>query len=548
MTLHDRAGQSAKACDRIDIPRLVCDYYSERPDPSREAERVAFGTSGHRGSSESRSFNDAHIAAITAAISDYRAQQGIDGPLFIGADTHALSEPALRTALEVLAAHRVEVMVDSEDRPVPTPSISNAILNHNRESANRRADGIIITPSHNPPRDGGFKYNPPHAGPAGTEVTQLIEAEANRRLESGTEIPRIAYSAARQAATTHRFDYVDAYVSGLERIIDFEVIRNAGLHIGVDPMGGAAIDYWEPIASRYQIDLEVVRRDIDPTFGFMTLDWDGQIRMDCSSPHAMQNLVRLSDKYDVSFGNDTDTDRHGIVTPDAQLMNPNHFLAVAVDYLFRHRPDWPSNTRVGKTLVSSALIDRVAERLGREVYEVPVGFKWFVPELLEGRSGFAGEESAGASFLTFDAQPWSTDKDGIILGLLAAEITARIGSPSLAYKKLTRDLGRPSYARFEAPATREEKSVLKRLSASDFTAQELAGDPITQVLTEAPGNRAPIGGVKVMTEKGWFAARPSGTEAIYKIYAESFEGPAHLDQIQSEAQAIVAAALKSHAG
>lgn len=547
MALHARAGQPAGPEDRIDVPALISAYYTEQPDVAEPRQRVSFGTSGHRGSSADVAFNETHIAAITAAICEYRAQQGIEGPLFLGADTHALSEPARRTALEVLAAHGVEVMIDSGGRPTPTPAISHSILNHNTalsDTDGRRADGIVITPSHNPPRDGGFKYNPPHGGPADSDVTGSIEAAANDKIAQGEEISRVLYSAAIAAGTTHRFDYVDAYVSKLASVVDMDLIRESKLSIGVDPMGGAGIDYWDPIADRFGLNLEVVNPHLDPTFLFMTLDGDGKIRMDCSSPHAMQSLIKLKDRFDIAFGNDTDYDRHGIVTPSSGLMNPNHYLAVCVNHLFSSRDGWSPAAKIGKTLVSSALIDRVAKRLGRELSEVPVGFKWFVPGLLDGSYGFGGEESAGASFLTFEGRPWSTDKDGIILDLLAAEMTARHGrDPGELYRDIASELGEPVYARIEAPASLDEKKILKGLSASDVSAKELAGDPVVDVLTHAPGNGAAIGGLKVTTDNGWFAARPSGTEDIYKIYAESFRDQDHLTRIQDEAQSIVAAAL-----
>lgn len=545
MAVHERAGQPAGPEDRIDIPALVSAYYTETPDPSEPRQRVSFGTSGHRGSSLDVAFNELHIAAITAAICEYREQQGVSGPLFLGADTHALSEPARRTALEVLAAHGVEVSIDAGDRPTPTPAVSNAILSHNRGRTDGLADGIVITPSHNPPRDGGFKYNPPHGGPADSDATSVIEARANELIASGAEIERVAYPAAIAADTTSRFDFVDAYISGLASVIDMAAISEAGLRIGVDPMGGAGLHYWEPMAERFGLTLEVVNPYLDPTFLFMTLDWDGKIRMDCSSSYAMQSLIAIKDDFDIAFGNDTDYDRHGIVTPSSGLLNPNHYLAVVVDHLFRTRSGWSADARVGKTLVSSALIDRVAQRLGRTLSEVPVGFKWFVPGLHDGTYGFGGEESAGASFLTFDGRAWSTDKDGIILDLVAAEMTAKSGKdPGELYRELATELGEPVYDRMEAPATFEQKKILKGLSREDVTAKELAGDPVREVLTHAPGNGAAIGGLKVTTDNGWFAARPSGTEDIYKIYAESFRDADHLKRIQEEAQAIVDRALR----
>ena len=531
----------------MDVPDLLRRYAAERPDPANPAERVAFGTSGHRGSSLRRSFNEAHILAVAQAICEHRTRAGVTGPLFLGRDTHALSEPAERTALEVLAANGVEVVVSQGGAPVPTPVISHAILGHNRGRPDGLADGIVITPSHNPPEDGGIKYNPPDGGPADTAVTASIEARANELLASGNAgVKRIAYEAARRASNVHARDYVRPYVDDLRSAVDLDAARGASLRIGVDPLGGANAHYWEPIATAYGLDLTVVNPVVDPTFGFMPLDHDGKIRMDCSSPYAMANLVAMKDRFDLAFGNDADSDRHGIVTPGAGLMNPNHYLAVAIDYLFRNRSGWSSAAGVGKTLVSSALIDRVAARLGRRLVEVPVGFKWFVPGLLDGSIGFGGEESAGASFLRRDGTIWTTDKDGIVMDLLAVEIRARTGKdPGELYRALVADLGAPVYARVDAPATPAEKAILKKLAPEAVKATTLAGEPIVARLTRAPGNGAEIGGLKVVADNGWFAARPSGTEDVYKIYAESFRDEAHLARILDEARAIVAAALKS---
>jgi len=554
MTVHPRAGTPAQPEDLVDIARLVTAYYSRQPDLADPSQRVAFGTSGHRGSSLRGSFNDDHIAATTQAICEYRSGAGIDGPLFLGRDTHALSEPAHVTALEVLAANGVTVLVDAADRYVPTPALSHAILRHNagRTSGPGLADGIVITPSHNPPPDGGFKYNPPNGGPADTDVTRWVQDRANELLDAGLSgVQRIPFGRARAAETTSTFEYLTSYVDDLPTVLDIEAIRSSGVRIGADPMGGACVDYWGAIAERHGLDLTVVNPLVDATFRFMTLDWDGKIRMDCSSPSAMASLIERvtgddAAGYALATGNDADGDRHGIVTPDAGLMNPNHFLSVAISYLFRHRPSWPAGTSIGKTLVSSSMIDRVAADLGRRVDEVPVGFKWFVPGLLDGSTGFGGEESAGASFLRKDGTTWTTDKDGILLCLLGAEIVARTGrSPSEHYADLTAEHGSPAYARIDAPATREEKATLAALSPDQVSATELAGDPITAVLTEAPGNGAAIGGLKVATKHGWFAARPSGTEDVYKIYAESFRGTDHLGQIQEEARAVVSSALSS---
>jgi len=552
MTVHPRAGSPAQPDDLVDLARLVTAYYSEHPDLADASQRVAFGTSGHRGSSLRGSFNDDHIAATTQAICEYRAAQGIDGPLFLGRDTHALSDPAQVTALEVLAANGVTVLMDAADRYVPTPALSHAILQHNsgRTSGPGLADGIVITPSHNPPPDGGFKYNPPNGGPADTDVTRWVQDRANELLDAGLSgVARIPYARARAADTTTTFDYLANYVDDLPAVLDIEAIRSSGVRIGADPMGGASVDYWGAIAERHGLDLEVVNPLVDATFRFMTLDWDGKIRMDCSSPNAMASLIdRVTGAdaagYALATGNDADADRHGIVTPDGGLMNPNHFLSVAISYLFQHRPGWPAGTGIGKTLVSSSMIDRVAADLGHRIDEVPVGFKWFVPGLLDGSIGFGGEESAGASFLRKDGSTWTTDKDGILLCLLGAEIVATTGrSPSQHYADLTALHGSPAYARIDAPATREQKATLAALSPEQVSATELAGDPITAILTTAPGNGAAIGGLKVGTDHGWFAARPSGTEDVYKIYAESFRGAEHLEQIQQEARAVVSAAL-----
>jgi phosphoglucomutase len=546
MSVHPRAGTPADSRDIIDVPRVVLYYYTEHPDPAVPGQRVAFGTSGHRGSSVRTAFNEDHIVATTQAICQYRQEQGFDGPVFLGRDTHALSEPAMVSALEVLAANGVTVLIDSRDGYTPTPALSHAILTHNRGRDSGLADGIVVTPSHNPPDDGGFKYNPPNGGPADTDATRWIQDRANALIAAGLkEVHRIPYARARSADTTGRYDYLAAYVDDLPAVLDIDAIRGAGVRIGADPLGGASVAYWGAIAERHSLDLTVVNPTVDPTFRFMTLDWDGKIRMDCSSPYAMASLISRKADFQVATGNDADADRHGIVTPDAGLMNPNHYLAVAISYLFRVRADWPRDAAIGKTLVSSSMIDRVAEDLGRRLVEVPVGFKWFVPGLLDGSIGFGGEESAGASFLRHDGSPWSTDKDGILLCLLASEIIATTGrTPSEHYADLTARFGQPAYARIDAPATPEEKAILGKLSPEQVTATELAGEPITATLTTAPGNGAPIGGLKVVTESGWFAARPSGTEDVYKIYAESFRGPEHLARIQEEARAVVSAALK----
>ncbi|MGI5522221.1 phosphoglucomutase (alpha-D-glucose-1,6-bisphosphate-dependent) [Micromonospora sp. CA-259024] len=542
---HPRAGQPAEPADLVDVPRLVTAYYAEHPDPADPAQQVSFGTSGHRGSSLRNAFNSDHILAVTQALCDYRREQGLDGPLFLARDTHALSAPAAVDALEVLAANGVTVLVDSRDGYTPTPALSHAILTHNRGRTSGLADGIVITPSHNPPDDGGFKYNPTNGGPADTDVTRWIQDRANAILAAGLkEVRRITYARARAADTTGEYDFLARYVDDLPATIDIDAIRDAGVRIGADPLGGASVAYWGEIAERHRLDLTVVNPTVDPTWRFMTLDGDGKIRMDCSSPNAMASLIAARADFQISTGNDADADRHGIVTPDAGLMNPNHYLAVAIGHLFRTRTEWGPAAAVGKTLVSSSMIDRVAADLGRPLLEVPVGFKWFVPGLLDGAVGFGGEESAGASFLRRDGSTWTTDKDGLLLCLLAAEILATTGrSPSEHWAELAGRFGAPAYARIDAPATREQKAVLGKLSPEQVTATELAGEPITATLTTAPGNGAAIGGLKVSTESGWFAARPSGTEDVYKIYAESFQGPDHLKQIQEEAKNLVDSAL-----
>ncbi|MBM4286790.1 MAG: alpha-D-glucose phosphate-specific phosphoglucomutase [Deltaproteobacteria bacterium] len=545
MGVHPGAGKSADPAALINIPRLVTAYYTGQPDPAEPGQRVAFGTSGHRGSALDNSFNEAHILATTQAICRYRRQQGITGPLFLGIDTHALSEPAFASALEVLTANKVDVMVDADGGYTPTPVISHAILTYNRGRTQGLADGIVITPSHNPPQDGGFKYNPPHGGPAETGVTQWIEQQANAILTEGMhQVPRLPFERALTAATTHRHNYVQAYVDDLPAVVDLDIIRSSGVCLGVDPLGGAVTAFWAAVAERHRLNLEIVNKSIDPTFRFMTLDWDGQIRMDPSSVYAMASLIDLRERFDVAFANDTDGDRHGIVTRSQGLLPPNHYLAVAIDYLFAHRPGWPENAAVGKTLVSSSLIDRVAARANRQLVEVPVGFKWFVEGLLVGSLGFGGEESAGASFLRQDGTVWTTDKDGLVPNLLAGEITARTGKdPGEYYCDLTAELGTPHFIRLDAPATPVEKARLAKLAPEAVTASTLAGEPIIAKLTAAPGNNAPIGGLKVTTANGWFAARPSGTEEIYKIYAESFKDEKHLEDIVQEAQRIVSAAL-----
>jgi phosphoglucomutase len=543
-TMAAKAGQRPTDDMLVNVPRLVTAYYSERPDPDIRDQRVAFGTSGHRGSSLKTSFNELHILATTQAICDYRRGAGIDGPLFLGIDTHALSEPAFASAMEVLAANGVEVMIDRDRGYTPTPVISHAILTHNRGRKQHLADGIVVTPSHNPPEDGGFKYNPPHGGPSETAATKAIEEAANRLMREEADIRRVSFAKALSAPTTHRHDFIGGYVGDLDSVVDLDAVRASGLHIGVDPLGGAGVAYWSVIRERYGLNIEIVNPSVDPTFRFMTLDWDGRIRMDCSSPYAMAGLIALRERFDIAFGNDTDSDRHGIVTPSAGLLNPNHYLAVAISYLFANRPQWSGEAAVGKTVVSSSLIDRVAASLGRRLYEVPVGFKWFVDGLLAGTLGFGGEESAGASFLRRDGSVWTTDKDGIIMGLLAAEMTARSGrDPGELYRQIAEKHGEPFYARTDAPATPEQKARLGKLSPEEVRARDLAGEPIVAILTNAPGDGNPIGGLKVTTCNGWFAARPSGTENIYKIYAESFVSESHLREIQSEAQALVTAAL-----
>jgi phosphoglucomutase len=545
MSVSPWAGKPAQQALLVNVPQLMTAYYSYLPDPSVPEHLVAFGTSGHRGSAFEHSFNEAHILAMSQAICLYRQQQRIDGPLFLGIDTHALSESAFASALEVLAANGVQVMIDTQGGYTPTPVISHAILKHNREHRSGLADGIVITPSHNPPEDGGFKYNPPHGGPADTDVTDWIQTQANALLSHDlTGVKRLPFERARRASTTHRYDYMDTYIGDLTSVVDLEVLRRAKLNLGVDPLGGAGVRYWEVIGERCQLPLTVVNDAVDPTFRFMTLDWDGRIRMDCSSPYAMQRLIALKDRYDVAWACDTDHDRHGIVSRSSGLLNPNHFLAVAIWYLFSHRPQWPQTAGVGKTVVSSSLIDRVAAKLGRRLVEVPVGFKWFVNGLLDGSLAFGGEESAGASFLRRDGTVWTTDKDGLIMGLLAAEMTAVLGrDPGELYQQLTHELGEPIYQRLDAPATPEQKHLMAQLSPQQVTATELAGEKITGMLTTAPGDDAPIGGLKVMTANGWFAARPSGTEDVYKIYAESFQGETHLRRLIDDAQALIGKAL-----
>jgi len=544
MSISPLAGKPAGPSMLADIPRLITAYYVERPDPNVKEQLVAFGTSGHRGSSSQRTFNEWHILAISQAICAHRKAQGIDGPLFIGCDTHALSQPAFASAMEVLAANSVEVMVSAGDDPTPTPAVSHAILTYNRNRRTGLADGIVITPSHNPPEDGGFKYNPPNGGPAGSDITGGIQNQANDFLASGLSgVRRVSFDHAMHASTTHRHDYRSAYIADLENVLDFDAIRAGGLHLGVDPLGGAGVNYWQAIADRYRLNLTVVNTGIDPTFRFMTLDWDGKIRMDPSSPYAMQGLIGLKDRFDIAFACDTDHDRHGIVTK-AGLMQPNHYLAVSVHYLYSQRTNWSRTAAVGKTVVSSSMIDRVTADLGRKLFEVPVGFKFFVDGLLNGSLGFVGEESAGSSFLRRDGTVWTTDKDGLIAGLLAAEITARMQrDPGEIYTQLTQRFGNPVYQRMDAPANREQKAILAKLSADSIKSAELAGQPVIHVMTSAPGDGNPIGGVKVVAKDGWFAARPSGTEDIYKIYAESFLGEAHLKRIQEEAQIIVGRAL-----
>jgi phosphoglucomutase len=544
MSQHERAGTPARPEDLVDLPKLVTAYYANHPDVSAPEQRVAFGTSGHRGSSLGAAFCEDHIAATAQAICEHRSAQGIDGPLFLAKDTHALSEPAFVTTLEVLAGNGVTVLIDEGEGWTPTPALSHAILRHNAGRTTGLADGIVLTPSHNPPADGGFKYNPPHGGPADTDVTGWVQERANRLLADALAgVRRVRYAVARSASTTGTYDFLGAYVDDLPTVLNLDAVREAGVRIGADPLGGASVDYWGRIAEKYRLDLTVVNPHVDATFRFMTLDWDGKIRMDCSSPFAMASLIEQRTTYDIATGNDTDADRHGIVTPDG-LMNPNHFLAVAIEYLVTHRPGWRPDAAVGKTLVSSSMIDRVVASLGRALVEVPVGFKWFVPGLIDGSVAFGGEESAGASFLRTDGSVWTTDKDGLLLCLLASEILAVTGeSPSARYEVLTERFGRPAYARVDAPADRAEKAVLGSLSPQQVLATELAGEPITAILTAAPGNGAPIGGLKVGTANGWFAARPSGTEDVYKIYAESFLGSEHLGRIQAEARDVVAGAL-----
>jgi len=545
MKLSPLAGKSAAPSMLVNVPKLVTAYYSEVPDPAVPEQRVAFGTSGHRGSAFTKSFNERHVLAISQAICLHRKQRGIDGPLFLGIDTHALSTPAFASALEVLAANGVEVMIAERDEYTPTPAVSHAILTYNRGRDKGFADGILITPSHNPPDDGGFKYNPPNGGPADIDVTGWIEATANEFLKNDLQgIKRIIFEKALRVATTHRHDYLNAYVNDLDKVIDTDAIRGAQIRMGVDPLGGAGVHYWTQIAERYGLNLTVVNEEIDPTFRFMSVDWDGRIRMDPSSSHAMKNLIGLKDRFDIAFACDTDHDRHGIVTRSAGLLPPNHYLSVAIHYLCQHRPKWRKEAAVGKTVVSSRMIDRVTAKLQRKLYEVPVGFKWFVDGLLDGSLGFGGEESAGASFLRLDGTVWTTDKDGIIPALLSAEITARMNrDPGEIYRELTREFGEPAFDRIDAPATPEQKALLAKLSPEQVRSTDLAGERIQSVLSRAPGNNAPIGGVKVIAESGWFAARPSGTENIYKIYAESFGGEDHLHRIVEEAQAIVDAAL-----
>jgi phosphoglucomutase len=543
MSIHELAGKTAPRSMLANIPRLISAYYTRKPDVSDPGQRVAFGTSGHRGSSVKNSFNEAHILAICKALCEYRKARGISGPLFMGMDTHALSEPALVSAVEVFAANRVDIMIQEGMRYTPTPVISRAILTYNRGRKRGFADGVVITPSHNPPEDGGFKYNPPEAGPADTGTTRIIESRANELLAAGAgRIRRIPFERAMKSPNVLSCDFVKPYVEDLRNVIDMEAIAASGLSIGADPLGGAAIDFWDPIVERYGLSLTVVNRAVDPAFAFMTLDHDGKIRMDCSSPYAMEGLIRLKDRFDIAFGNDSDGDRHGIVTRDGGLMNPNHYLAAAIGYLFRNRPGWPTGAAVGKTLVSTAMIDRVASELDRRLYETPVGFKWFVEGLLDGSCGFGGEESAGASFLRRDGTVWTTDKDGIIMDLLACEMTAKTGrDPASHYQDFEARFGSCFYERIDAPATARQKEAFKGLSPDMITARELAGEPILASFTHAPGNGAAIGGLKVATDKGWFAARPSGTEEIYKIYAESFRSREHLRQIEREARAMVEA-------
>ena len=547
--LSPRAGKAIEAAELVNVPRLVTAYYTGKPDPKILSQRIAFGTSGHRGSAFENAFNESHILSICQAICLYRSANGVDGPLFIGIDTHALSEPALASALEVFAANEVTVLIDEHGGYTPTPVISRAILSYNKNREGGFADGVVITPSHNPPEDGGFKYNPPNGGPAGANVTSWVERAANAFLENDLKgVRRIPYDRARKSPYVHQHDYIGPYVADLENVVDMEAIRSSGVKIGIDPLGGASAQFWRPIVERYGVAATIVNDAIDPTFRFMTLDWDGKVRMDCSSPYAMARLIGVRDKFDVAFANDTDADRHGIVTRSAGLMNPNHFLATAISYLIANRPAWSCDCRIGKTIVSSCIIDRVVAKHGRKLIETPVGFKWFVDGLLDGTMGFAGEESAGASFLRRDGSVWTTDKDGLILGLLAAEITARTGrDPGEAYTSLTQELGEPFYERIDAAATQEQKKILSAASAEQISVEELAGEAVTTTLTKTPGSGLPIGGVKVITKNGWFAARPSGTEDVYKIYAESFVSANHLRQIQVEAQAEIARLFKQQA-
>jgi phosphoglucomutase len=545
MGVSDNAGKPADPEELVDVDALVGAYYDDQPDPSEPGQQVSFGTSGHRGSALARSFNEDHILATSQAICEYRAEQGTDGPLYLGRDTHALSEPAFRTAIEVLVANGVQVVVDAAERFTPTPVISHAILTHNRGGGGGAADGIVVTPSHNPPEDGGFKYNPPHGGPAASSVTGWIEDRANKLLAGGLDgVPRTPYEKAVDRGAVRAHDYIAAYVEDLPSVVDVDAIRSAGVRIGVDPLGGASVDFWAAIAERLRLDLTVVNDAVDPTFGFMTLDADGKIRMDCSSPYAMQRLIDVKDKFDLAFGNDPDADRHGVVTPEAGLLDPNRYLAVAVDYLFSSRTEWPADAAVGKTVVSSSMIDRVADGLGRRLFEVPVGFKWFVDGLADGSLGFGGEESAGASFLRRDGSVWTTDKDGILLCLTAAELQATTGEgPAERFRRLTERYGETAYRRVDAPATTDQKAALKELSPEQLEMESLAGDPVVAMHTEAPGDGNPIGGLKVVSEGGWFAARPSGTEDVYKLYAESFKGDEHLERIVEEAQAVVDEAI-----
>jgi phosphoglucomutase len=544
--IHPLAGKTVPTSMLANIPRLVTAYFADKPDPKIPSQRVAFGTSGHRGSALNCAFNEAHILAISQALCDHRRDKNLSGPLFIGIDTHALAEPALASALEVFAANGVEVMIDAEGGYTPTPVISRAILSYNKGRDRGFADGVVVTPSHNPPEDGGFKYNPPNGGPADTDITGAIERAANAYLEDNLKgVKRIPYSRARRAPCVHRHDYITPYVADLADVLDMEVIRSAGVKIGIDPLGGAAVRYWQPIIERYGLAATIVSEEVDPTFRFMTLDWDGKIRMDCSSSYAMARLIGMRERFDVAFANDTDADRHGIVTRSNGLMNPNHYLAASIAYLFEHRPQWRKDSAVGKTIVSSAIIDRVANKLGRKLVETPVGFKWFVDGLAGGSFGFAGEESAGASFLRRDGSVWTTDKDGITLGLLAAEITARTGrDPSQLFEQLAAELGRPFYARIDAPATPEQKSLLKALTPEKLAIKELGGEVVRATLSAAPGNGQSFGGIKVVADDGWFAARPSGTEDVYKIYAESFRSEAHLKQIQDEARSAITRAFE----